>query len=376
MLRFLTAGESHGQALVGILEGFPKGVKIKRQLIDKDLKRRQSGFGRGKRMSIEKDTIQILSGLRGGLTLGSPIAFLIKNRNKTIDAFLKDKLSVLRVPRPGHADLAGFLKYHDKDLRNILERASARETAARVAVGSICKQLLTQFNIDILSHVVGIGPVSLPRRVLTIKQIRQKIKGSRLNCTDKAKEKSMIAQINKAKAQGDSLGGIVEVVCENNPPGLGSFMHWDRRLDSRLAYGLMSIPAVKAVEIGLGLDYAKVKGSVSHDIISYSQSKGFSFKTNNSGGIVGGISTGAPIVARVAMKPIATLAKPLDSVDIITKKAKKAPVVRSDTTAVTACGVIAESVTAFILAQSLLEKFSSDNLSEIRQNIKAHLKSI
>jgi chorismate synthase len=376
MLRFLTAGESHGRALVGILEGFPKGVKISKQLIDKDLKRRQSGFGRGKRMSIEKDTIEILSGLRGGLSLGSPIAFLIKNKDKTIDAFLKDKLSALRVPRPGHADLAGFLKYHDRDLRNILERASARETASRVAVGSICKQLLSQFDIEVLSHVVGIGSVSLPRRALKIKQIRLKAKGSRLNCTDRSKEKSMIAQIKKAKAQGDSLGGIVEVVCENTPPGLGSFMHWDRRLDSKLAYGLMSIPAVKAVEIGLGLDYAKAKGSLSHDVISYSKPKGFSFQTNNSGGIVGGISTGAPIVVRVAMKPIATLAKPLDSVDIITKKTTKAPIVRSDTTAVTACGVIAEGVAAFILSQSLLEKFSSDNILEIKQNIKAHLKSI
>ncbi|MBN2119622.1 MAG: chorismate synthase [Candidatus Omnitrophica bacterium] len=376
MLRFLTAGESHGQALVGILEGFPKGVRIQKDLIDRELSRRQSGYGRGARMHIEKDKVQVLSGLRAGITLGSPISFLIKNKDKTIDVFLKDKLKALTVPRPAHADLLGFLKYQDKDLRNILERASARETAARVAGGSICKQFLGEFKIDIVSHVAGIGEILLERHNLSISQIRRKTQGSALGCIDRFPERLMIGQIKKAKSLGDTLGGVIEIVAEKVPPGLGSVMHWDRRLDSRLASALMSIPAIKAVEVGLGLEYARRLGSKSHDEILYSKTKGFCFKTNNAGGIIAGISTGAPIVLRIAMKPIATLANPLESVDINTKKHKKAPSIRSDVTAVTACGVVAESVVSFVLTQAFLEKFSSDSLSEIKRNYKAYLKKI
>jgi chorismate synthase len=373
MLRFLTAGESHGEALVGILEGFPKGVSISRGLIDKELSRRQSGFGRGKRMSIEKDKILILSGLRAGISLGSPIAFVIKNKDKTIDAFSQDGLKSLTVPRPGHADLAGFLKYHDKDIRNILERASARETASRVALGSICKQFLSEFKIEVLSHIVSIGSIGIDKRGLSIREIKAKSKNSRLGCIDKKKEKLMIERIKKAQERGDTLGGVIEIVSENLPAGVGSFMHWDKRLEARLSYALMSIPAVKGVEVGLGFEYAKRLGSVSHDVISYSKSKGFFSQTNNAGGITGGISTGQPIVIRIAMKPIATLAKPLDSVDLVTKKKTKAPLVRSDVTAVTACGVVAESMVSFVLCRAFLEKFSSDNLSQIKKNYHTHL---
>ena len=374
MLRFLTAGESHGEALVGILEGFPKGVKISADLINEQLRRRQSGFGRGERMRIEKDKARVLSGLRAGVTLGSPIAFMVKNRDKAIDSFSRDLLKALTVPRPAHADLAGLLKYKDTDIRNILERSSARETACRVVVGSICAQLLSCFNIEIRSHVVSVGSVLLERRGVSIEEIKEKTKKSPLNCIDGPAEHRMIEEIKEARISGDTLGGIIEIVSEGVCFGLGSFMHWDRRLDARLSYALMSIPAVKAVEIGLGVEYARCPGSKSHDSIYYSGKKGFFFKTNNSGGIVGGISTGQPIVTRVAMKPIATLKRPLDSVDFISKKAKKAEVVRSDVTAVSACGIVAESMTAFILAQAFLENFSSDTLSQIKVNYKNFLK--
>jgi len=376
MLRFLTAGESHGQALVGILEGFPAGVKISRDFINKQLQRRQSGFGRGRRMQMEKDEVKILSGLRAGISLGSPISFLVENKDNTIDTFLKDSLEPLTVPRPAHADLAGFLKYQERDLRNILERASARETASRVVVGSICRQLLGEFKAEVLSHVTGIGNILLERRAVTIKEIRDKTKKSPLNCIDKSKERAMISQIEKAKKSGDTLGGIIEVIAEGVVSGLGSFMHWDERLDARLAYALMSIPAIKSVEIGLGLEYAKRLGSESHDSVCYTKKRGFLHETNNAGGIAGGISTGEPIILRIAMKPVATLGRPLDSVDLVSKTKKKAAVIRSDITAVPACGVVAESMVAFILTQAFLEKFSADSLTEIKTNYNNFLRAI
>ena len=376
MLNFLTAGESHGRALVGILEGFPKGVRVSEDFINKELERRQSGFGRGPRMKIEKDQVEILSGLRGGKTLGSPIAFLIRNKDAQIEPFLEDNLPPLTVPRPAHTDLPGALKYQDKDIRNILERASARETALRVVAGAICKQLLKEFKIEILSHVVGLGKRVLPKKSLTIEEIRKRIRGSLLNCIDRKKEKEMIAQIKKAQIQGDTLGGIIEVVIEGLSPGLGSFMGWKDRLDARLSYALVSIPAVKGVEFGLGFDYAKLRGSQAHDEIFYSKRKGFYYKTNNAGGILGGLSTSQPIVIRIAMKPIATLKEPLSSVDLITHKKKKAPPIRSDVTAVVACGVIAEAMSAFIIAQALLEKFSSDTLSELKKSYNSYLKTL
>lgn len=375
MLRFLTAGESHGEALVGILEGFPKGVKISRDFINKELQRRQSGYGRGKRMQIEKDQAQIMSGLRAGVSLGSPISFLIKNKDAALSAFSKDHLRSLTVPRPAHADLAGFLKFQDKDLRNVLERASARETAARVVIGALCKQLLGEFNIQMASHTASLGDIEVIRRNVTLSQIKQKTKNSKLNCLDKARERLMIKKIEKARKSGDTLGGIIEIIAEGIPCGLGSFMHWDRRLDARLAYGLMSIPAVKGVEIGLGFQYARHCGSEVHDAIYYSKNKGFYSCTNNAGGILGGISTGAPLVIRIAMKPIATLQKPLDSVDVVTKKAAKAALIRSDVTAIVACGVIAESMTAFILSDLFLERFSSETLSQIKKNYSNFLEA-
>ncbi len=376
MLRFLTAGESHGRALSGILEGFPEGVKISREFIDGELSRRQSGFGRGKRMGIEKDKARIVSGLRDSKTLGSPISFYIENKDNTINTFSKDTLEVLNIPRPAHADFAGVLKYEVKDVRNILERASARETACRVVIGAFCKQLLNIFDIDIISSVAGLGKVSCPRKDMSIKEIKQALKGSSLGCVDRKKEKLMMNEIKSAEREGDTLGGLVDITVEGVPPGLGSFMHWDKRLSAKLSFALMSIPAVKGVEIGRGFEYAVMSGRKSHDGIYYKKGKGFYFKTNNSGGILGGISSGQPITLRIAMKPISTLRHSLDSVDFLTGKKAKAPVIRSDTTAVTACGVVAESMTAFVLADAFLEKFSSDTLARIKLNYKNYLKGI
>ena len=373
-MRILTAGESHGQYLVATLEGFPKGVKIEDKQINLELKRRMSGLGRGKRMAIEKDQVFIAAGLRNKVSLGSPIAMLVKNKDTKIFGQKKDNLSSLSVPRPAHADLAGALKYQDKDIRNILERASARETAARVCIGSVCKQFLSNFNIRIASYTLSLGSIISEKLPKSLSEILGKTKNSKLNALDK--EKLMIEEIKRAKSKKDTLGGIVEVWIEGVPVGIGSCMHFDRRLDAKLASGLMGIPAIKGVEIGLGFEYALNKGSEVHDRINYSKAKGFYHSTNNSGGIEGGISTGEPIVLRAAMKPIATLGKPLDSVNIKTKNKQKAPLVRSDTCAIVACGVVAESMAAITLTESFLEKFGCDSLSEIKTNYKNFLKSL
>src|SRR3989338_9384144 len=341
-MRILTAGESHGEYIVAILEGFPKGVKIEEQLINQELKRRMSGAGRGKRMSLEKDRVIIAAGLRNKVSLGSPITLLVKNKDFKIFAQSADNLAPLFVPRPAHADLAGALKYGDKDIRNILERASARETVARVGIGSICKQFLGNFNIKIASFTVSIGTAISDKRPKSISEILAKTKNSQANSLEN--NKAMLKEIEDARKDKDTLGGIAEVWIQGLPAGLGSCMHFDQRLDAKLAAALMGIPAVKGVEIGLGFEYSLLRGQESHDVIYYSKAKGFYHKTNNSGGIEGGISTGEPVVARIAMKPIATLGKPLDSVNLRTKKAQKAPLVRSDTCAIVACGVIAESM--------------------------------
>jgi len=374
-MRFLTAGESHGEYICAILEGFPKGVKIDKKAIDKELERRMSGAGRGKRMNIESDLVNVMSGLRDKISLGSPITMLIKNNDARIFSQKPDNLPALNIPRPAHADLAGALKYHETDVRNILERASARETAARVCVGSVCKQFLSNFDIEIAGFVTAVGKVTSSKKPKDVYEIIDKIKNSKLNCIDKEKEGLMLKEIIAAEKQKDSLGGIVEVWAQNLCPGLGSFMHFDRRLDSKIAAYMMSIPAVKGVEIGLGFEYAKKKGSLSHDAIYHSREKGFYHKTNNSGGIEGGISTGEPIVLRLAMKPIATLRMPLDSVNLINKRKEKAIVERSDTCAITACGVIAESMCAIALAESFLDKFGRDSLAEIKRNYSSYLKS-
>lgn len=355
MLRLLTAGESHCESLSGILENFPRGVSIDKDKIDAQLARRQSGYGRGGRMAIEKDKAHFISGLRAGKTLGSPIAFLIKNKDKTIDCFDKDVLPELNVPRPSHADLAGALKYADQDIRNMLERASARNTAQYVAAGSLCAQLLENFGYKVSSRIVELGSVK---------------------AQDKDFDAKMKKEIDKAAKAGDTLGGIVEIVAEGVVPGLGSFMSWDRRLDSRLAGIMMGIQAIKGVEIGLGFDYARKSGRQAHDVIRYSQSKGYYHTTNNSGGIEGGISTGEPVVIRIAMKPIATLMDGLPSVDLRTRRTAKAPAVRSDVTAVTACGVIAEAMASYVIADAFLEKFSADTLVDIKKNYSAYMKRI
>ncbi|RKY42488.1 MAG: chorismate synthase [Candidatus Omnitrophota bacterium] len=375
-MRFLTGGESHSKAIVAILEGFPKGVRIDERVINRELERRQQGFGRGKRMQIEKDRVEIISGLRNKVTLGSPICMVVENRDQKIYPQKKDELLPIRVPRPGHGDLAGSLKYGEKDITNILERASARTTVAWVCIGSICKQLLSQFNIKIASFVVSVGKIFSSKRPKSVEEIIKKTKISLLNCIDRGAEKAMVKEIRKAERAGDTLGGVVEIWAQGVPPGLGSFMHLDRRLDAKIAFYLMGLPGVKGIEIGLGFEYARKRGSSSHDVISYSSLKGFYRKTNNCGGIEAGISNGQPIVVRVAMKPISTLRKPLDSVNLLTKKREKAPVIRSDICAIVPLGVIGENMLAIALGELFLEKFGNDSLREIKKNYRNYLKTL
>jgi len=345
MLRYLTAGESHGKALVAILEGMPAGLKIDSARINLELKRRQEGVGRGKRMQIENDKAKIISGLRKGITLGSPIALCIENKDFSIE-----KLPAVTLPRPGHADLAGLLKYGFTDCRNVLERASARETAARVGIGAICKIFLEEFRIRISSLVLSIG--------------------------GEPGIESMVEKVKEAKENKDTVGGIFEVIVRGAPCGLGSYVQPDRRLDGRIAQAVMSIPGVKGVEIGLGFGYADKFGSECHDAIYYTKNKGYFHQTNNAGGIEGGISNGEDIIVRVCMKPISTLLEPLNSVNIITKRPSKASIQRSDICVVESAGVIAESVLAYVLADAFLEKFGSDSLSDIKDNYRNYLKRI
>jgi len=345
MLRYLTAGESHGRAMLAILEGMPAGLKVDAVGINQELRRRQVGFGRGKRMQIEKDRAQIISGLKRGLTLGSPIAILIQNRDFSIE-----KLSRVICPRPGHADLAGLLKYGFSDIRGVLERASARSTVATVGIGAICKIFLTEFNIEISSRVLSIsGQTTQP---------------------------GMLKKITEAINKKDTVGGIFEVVAKGIPLGLGSYAQSDRRLDARLSQNIMSIPGIKAVEIGLGFGYVAQFGSQVHDAIYYSKNKGYFRKTNNAGGIEGGVSNGEDIIVRACMKPISTLMNPLDSVNIITKKSAKATVERSDICVVEAAGVIAESACAYVLTDAFLEKFGSDNLLDIKSSYNEYQKRL
>jgi len=344
MLRCLTAGESHGKGLIAILEGFPAGLKINLELINKELKRRQCGFGRGKRMQIENDKAEISSGLKNNRTLGSPVTLLIKNKDASIE-----KLHKVLAARPGHADLAGILKYGFSDIREVLERASARSTAATVGIGALCKILLNEFKINITSRVLSIG--------------------------GEWTKEGIIAKISEAIEKKDTIGGIFEVIIKNAPIGLGSYVQGDRRLDARLAAAIMAIPGVKSFEVGLGLGYAVSFGSEVHDPI-YHNKTGYYRLTNNAGGIEGGISNGNAIILRACMKPISTLMKPLDSVDITTKKSAKAATERSDICVVEAAGVVAESAAAFVLAQAFLEKFGSDCLTDIKESYNSYLKRI
>lgn len=386
MLRFLTSGESHGKCLTVIIDGVPSGIRLSRDDIDRDLRRRQLGYGRGKRMQIECDTAEITAGVRAGLTLGSPIAINIQNRDwenwheiMSIEETTADiEQKKITRPRPGHADLAGGIKYRHKDLRNILERASARETAARVSVGAIAKRILEEFNIYILSFVIQIGSVKSTNVELQFKNRHdfytfiEELDNSPLRCPDKYAEELMVKAIDNAKNEGDSLGGIFQVMVFNVPIGLGSCMHWDRRLDVRIAGAVMSIPAIKGVEIGLGFDSSKLRGSQVHDEIFYS-GNGFYRDTNNAGGIEGGMSNGETIVIKAGMKPIPTLSQPLRSVDFITKEPFFASKERSDVCAVPAAGIVGEAVVAIEIANAFLEKFGGDSLQELKDNFNAYI---
>jgi len=392
MFRFTTAGESHGRGLVAVLEGIPAGLPLSAERVNVELKRRMGGYGRGARMKIEADQIEWLAGVRAGETLGSPIAMLVWNRDwehwqdvmaPEADAPGSERRRQVTRPRPGHADLAGSLKYDRQDARDILERASARETVARVACGAVCKVLLDQFGVEIGSHVVELGGVRagagahpaqvgaqhaapLPAR------LNQAADASPVRCLDAAAETEMIARIDAAKAAGDTLGGVVEVIALGLPVGLGSHVSWDAKLDGRLAQALMSIPAVKGVELGLGFEAARRKGSEVHDEIL----PGLARATNRAGGTEGGMTTGEPLVARVAMKPISTLMAPLRTVDLKTGGPAQAQSERSDVTAVPAMGVIAEAMMALVLAQALLEKFGGDALSETKRNFEGYLAQV
>jgi len=380
MLRYLTAGESHGKALVTILEGIPSGLRLSSKDIDKDLRRRQKGYGRGKRMNIEKDKVEILSGIRFGKTLGSPIALIIKNLdwvNWTRVMSIKEipdkgEISPLTSPRPGHADLSGVIKYNFKDIRNVLERASARETAARVAVGSVCRRFLEELGIYLYSRVIQIGKVKDESLWNPGPQNYEIVENSPLRCLNKKIEEKMISLIDEAKKKKDTLGGIFEIIIKGVPPGLGSYTQWDLKLDARLAKAIMSIQAIKGVEIGMGFAMAQEFGSYVQDEIFYKE-KRFYRKKNNAGGIEGGMSNGEPIILRAAMKPISTLAKPLNSVDIITKKKTKAVKERADVCAVPSAAVIGEAVAGFEIVQAIKEKFGADTLEELKKNYQNYL---
>lgn len=378
--KFTTAGESHGKALVAIVEGLPAGLEIDVEKINHELRRRQQGYGRGGRMKIETDKIEILSGVRHGKTLGSPIAIMIENRDfvhwteimssEKIEAAPKNPRIVKR-PRPGHADLAGGQKFQTRDLRDILERASARETAARVACGAFAKQLLENFAIEMKSHVIKLGNIPENPLAKNWNEISSISENSQLNCADENIEKEMIAHIDRAKANGDTLGGIFEVVAKNVCVGLGSHTSWNEKLDGRIAQAFMSIQAVKAVEIGNGVENAGKFGSEVHDEIFY-EDENFTRPTNRAGGLEGGITNGEELRVRGFLKPIATLRKALHSVDIDTKAEDSAAFERSDVTAVPAAGVIGEAMLAIVLANSMREKFGGDSLDEMKRNFESY----
>ncbi len=399
MLNFKTAGESHGKGLMAIIDGLPAGIEVNIDHINKKLARRQGGYGRGGRMKIETDQVEVISGIRQGNTMGSPVSLIISNKdwdnwqevmsvekniadsenpvnNEVIikkDNKLKKIKKVVTRPRPGHADLAAAQKYNTKDIRNILERASARETAARVAVGGITDNLLAYFDIGIISHLIQLGEISSPVEDVSYKELKETVENSPLHCYNKEKEKEMIKYIDNVMDKGDTLGGIIEIRTSPLPVGLGSHTQWDRKLDGLIAQALMSIPAIKGVEIGPAFDNTTTPGSEVHDEIFYSEERGYYRKTNRAGGLEGGVTNGQSLVVRIAMKPIPTLYQPLQSVDLHTKEAFSASVERSDVTAVPAAGVVAEAMLSFVLAQALLEKFGGDSIEEIMSNYKNYL---
>lgn len=377
-LRYLTAGESHGPSLTAIIEGMPANLELDEGCINRDLARRQQGYGRGGRMSIEKDRVNFLSGVRWGKTLGSPITLSIRNRDwenwdKRMSPLAEDFVEDIAIthPRPGHADLTGVIKYRQDDARNVLERSSARETAARVAIGALCKRFLDDLGISVLGYVAELGGVVADASLEDYRERFALSEESPCRTFDAEAEQRMIEAIDQAKENGDALGGVVEVAVMGAPIGLGSYAQWDRRLDGRLAYAMMSIQAFKGVEVGLGFEAARRPGSQVHDEI-FHQGGEFFRKTNRAGGLEGGMTNGAPVVVRGAMKPIPTLYQPLQTVDFRSKSPYAAVVERSDVCAVPAAAVVAEAVVAIELAQAMLEKFGGDAMEEIKHNLQAY----
>ncbi|MGO9190854.1 MAG: chorismate synthase [Streptosporangiaceae bacterium] len=389
MFRWLTAGESHGRALVAICEGVPAGVRVTTEDVAAALARRRAGYGRGARMAFEQDEVELTGGVRHGRTLGGPVAIRIANTEwpkwetvmspDPVDLVTLDgqaRNAPLTRPRPGHADLAGMQKFGHTDARPILERASARETAARVALGEVARRLLSQvLGIEVLSHVVALGSVRIPGEVMPGPDAAAAIDVDPVRCFDPKTSTAMVAEIDTAKKAGDTLGGVVEVLAFGLPPGLGSFTHWDRRLDARLAGALMSIQAIKGVEVGDGFTTAGRRGSVAHDEIETTP-HGVTRRTNRAGGIEGGMSTGEVIRLRVAMKPISTVPRALDTIDTSTGEPAKAINQRSDATAVPAAGVVAEAMVALVLAEAAVEKFGGDSVEEMRRNAESYLKAL
>jgi len=381
-MRYLTAGESHGPRLTAIIEGVPAGLPLTTDYINLELKRRQGGYGRGARMKIESDKVEITSGVRHGRTMGGPITLNVTNldHQKWLDimdvADVNDKKKELRKitkPRPGHADLVGGMKYRFDDLRNSLERSSARETTMRVAVGAVAKRLLEEIGVEVASHIVSFGgiDVEIPEN-LTVSEIKKRARQSEVSIVNPEREEEIRAYIDQIKKDGDTIGGIVETIVGGVPVGLGSYVQWDRKLDAKIAQGVVSINAFKGVEFGVGFEAGRLKGSQVMDEILWSKEDGFTRRTNNLGGFEGGMTNGEPIIVRGVMKPIPTLYKPLMSVDIETHEPYKATVERSDPTALPAAGVVMEAVVATVLATEILEKFSSDNLDELKEAVQQY----
>ena len=382
-MRYLSAGESHGPCLTAIIEGLPAGLEIKKDAIDKHLQRRQGGYGRGGRMKIEKDSIEFLSGLRFNKTIGSPLTLQMKNRDyenwqkvMSPEGDPPPEADALTRPRPGHADLAGGLKYNHDDLRMVLERSSARETAIRVAVGSVGRLLLEKYGVVIYSHVKSIGTAAADIDVSNLPGLLRQVEQSPLNCADPAAEKDMIREIDEAADKGDTLGGVIELLVTGVPPGLGSHVQPDRKLDGRLCGALASIQGMKAVEVGEGLSAAAMPGSLCHDPVVLNEKEGITRPTNRAGGLEGGISNGQPLILRAAMKPIPTLANPLPSIDWITGKEVMGATERSDTCAVPAAAVVAEAVVAWELAVAFREKFAGDFIEEVDAAFQYYMNSV
>ena len=381
-MRYLTAGESHGPRLTAIIEGVPAGLPLTADYINAELKRRQGGYGRGARMKIESDQVEITSGVRHGLTMGGPITLNVTNLDhqkwleimSAADVDEKKKgLRKITKPRPGHADLVGGMKYRFDDLRNSLERSSARETTMRVAVGAVAKRLLEEIGVGVASHIVTFGGIDIdvPNN-LTVAEIKERAAQSEVSIVNPEREEEIQAYIDQIKKDGDTIGGVIETVVGGVPVGLGSYVQWDKKLDAKIAQGVVSINAFKGVEFGVGFEAGRLKGSQVMDEILWSEEDGFTRRTNNLGGFEGGMTNGQPIVVRGVMKPIPTLYKPLMSVDIETHEPYKATVERSDPTALPAAGVVMESVVATVLATEVLEKFSSDNLEELKDAVARH----